>query len=100
MSDQERYRLVGYVCDGTCFKPATGEGTMTYHQVFMQRPDTCRYAVLEQLTPHHFIVVDMYETTMRKQAHEVLSTFERSDNLKFYTTEDAAIAATHISYQE
>lgn len=95
----DRYRLVGYVCDGSCFKQHTGQGTLTYHQVFMQRPDTCRYAVLEQFTPHQFIVIDLYDTTMSKSDSEVLATFERSPNAKIYRSEDAAIAATQLSYE-
>ena len=100
MSEQERFRLVGYVCDGTCFKPATHDGTMTYHQIFMNRPDTCRYAVMERFSPNQFIVVDMYESAMtKKQGHAVLVTFEKGVPPKVYTTEDAAVAATQLSYE-
>ena len=98
MSD-ERYRLVGYVCDGSCFKQHAGEGTMTYHQVFVQRPDTCRYAVLERFEPSQFLVVDLYETTMKPLYNGPLATFERGINTKIYRSEDAAVAATQLSYE-
>lgn len=101
---QTRYRLVGYVCDHSCVKLHKGEGTMTFQQIFIARPDSCRYAVMERLDTHDYVVVDLYsavvEIPQRTPTHHY--NIVDFDNVlsRIYPSEDAAIAATVLSYKE
>lgn len=62
--DDPRFKLHAYLCDGPCIRPREDMGTMTFTQVFVMRPDGCRYAVIEAVAePDKFLVVDLYETT-------------------------------------
>lgn len=47
MTRPARYRLHCYVCDcGTRTKPITALGWITFEQLYIERPHTCRYAVV------------------------------------------------------
>ena len=50
MTTTPRYLLKGFVCDGPCTRPSDDLGWSRVAQIFVRRPDKCRYAVVENLT--------------------------------------------------
>jgi len=96
----DRFRLVCYVCDGSRTIDNFGDGTMTYHQVFLIRPDTCRYAVMQSLTTQKFVSVDLYHTKLVRAPHQNLGTFAYDIKPKTYDDEDVAVVATLLSYDD
>jgi hypothetical protein len=96
----DRFKLVCYVCDNSHTIDHNGDGTMTYHQVFLIRPDTCRYAVMQDLTTHKFVSVDLYHTTLVRAPSENLGTFTYDTKPRSYDSEDVAVVATLLSYED
>tara|TARA_R110000868_G_scaffold261331_3_gene519420 strand:+ start:1273 stop:1653 length:381 start_codon:yes stop_codon:yes gene_type:complete len=87
-----RFILHTYVCDGPCIRPSTGEGTLTFTQVFVNRPDGCRYAIIQPVSGvDEYLVVDLYETT-----YDDTSVY-MGPRLTFSSL-DGAIAARMLNY--
>lgn len=55
MPNNPRYVLHAYVCGRSCVKLTSHLGAMTFHQIFVERPGDCRYAVAE--APAGFFMV-------------------------------------------
>ena len=94
MAQDKRYKLYAYVCGRDCVRINQHEGVMTYHQVFTERPEDCRYAVVEA-GPRKFLVWDMYDVwgTWR-------SDFRAPPPIRTCTTADSAVVATALLYGE
>jgi hypothetical protein len=87
-----RFILHRYVCDGPCVKPSPNEGTLTFTQVFISRPDGCRYAIIQPASGvDEYLVVDLYETTYDD------TTVFMGSHLTFSTL-DGAITARMLNY--
>lgn len=87
-----RFKLHAYLCDGPCIKPREDMGTMTFTQVFVQRPDSCRYAVIQPASGvDEYLVVDLFETTYDDRAVYM------GPHLTFPTL-DAALMSRMINY--
>jgi hypothetical protein len=50
--EDEHYHLIAYICGHACTKPSPFEGWVTFQQIFVQRPDGCRYAVVQRSRAH------------------------------------------------
>lgn len=100
----ERFHLHAYVCSGVCVhRMSTDDShpTRNFTQVFVKRPNKCRYAVVGQWTSQQrqvFLVFDLFKVDkVPKLGGDELITPEpvlTHDDL------DAAIMGTVLLYEE
>lgn len=92
----QRYFVHCYVCAGSCARQGANMGYRTFHDVFVMRPDDCRYAVV---TPGAGSAVvwlwDLFDTMVDKGGHT--SRFYPPDPQLFGTV-DAAVMAAILTY--
>lgn len=94
-----QYKLLAYVCGRSCVVRPDNIGTVDYTRVFIQRPDGCRYAVVEvwNIAKHagEVLVFDLYQTidpgNSRLVAPEPIRTCDDVDT---------AIMATAMLYED
>lgn len=84
-----RYTLRAFVCDCGEVRRVNDEGSSTLQDIFIRRPDACRYAIVRHRDK--YLAVDMYE--LLTDGVDVIIGKHRE-----LPTEDAAIAATQLSY--
>lgn len=83
--------LRAYMCDGGVLHERQDEGASTLFQIFLQRPDDCRYAILE-VPSDGFLSVDLFDLRQSSYHDLHLGAHTRHE------TYDAAIVATAIRY--
>lgn len=89
-----RYTLHAYVCGRSCVKWSQHVGQVTFRQIFVERPDGCRYAVASDV-PERVVVWDLYETTMTlKYGPAEPNPVHQGDDV------DAAVMATAMMYDD
>lgn len=89
---EERFFIRAYICDGPCQHIVDQIGSSTFAEIFVRRPNGCRYAIMEPVDKrNYFMVVDMYDT--RVDGLNV-----HMGNNTVYPSIDAAIAAPMLSY--
>lgn len=88
----ERYHLHAFVCDGGVVHPTADVGYTELGDIFVRRPNRCRYAILEDV--RSFIVADMFDVQWldKTQFAMQLGAHHR------HTTYDAAIMAASLTY--
>jgi hypothetical protein len=95
---QGHYRLYAYVCGAGCVQHADVDGTVTFMQVFMKRPATCRYAIVGKWDPERngeiFVVWDLDATLLDAAAR-----IHPPEAVKVYDDIDQAIMATLMLYE-
>ena len=84
-----RYVLRAYVCDCGDVKRVNDEGSSTVADIFLRRPDTCKYAIVR--FRDKYLVVDLYE--LLTDGKDVMI----GEHIEL-PTEDAAIAAAQLKY--
>ena len=87
----ERFIVRAYVCGKSCVRWRHDEGSMTFVQVYVQRPRDCRYAIVET-AQSEVLAIDLYN------AHTIDNTLWVGD-YKAYPTVDAAVMATALNYE-
>lgn len=94
---QPRGVLVCYVHEsGDLVRHGLGVGVVDFHTVFVQRPDSCRFAVLK-MWDGRFLVVDLYDVShvsdpdMRAPVIEFFA-----GNRWEFSTEEAALACAQM----
>jgi hypothetical protein len=95
------YKLIAFVCDGGCVKRVKqGYGTRTFRDIYVNRPDNCRYAVASRwdVVNHRdeVIVWDLYEATTQPSYRDI----EAPAPALIHTNVEAAIAATLLLYED
>lgn len=84
-----RYTLRAFVCDCGDVKRVNDEGSSTLADIFVRRPDTCKYAIVR--CRDKYLAIDMYEL-LTDGNHVMLG-----EHIEL-PTEDAAIAAAQLKY--
>lgn len=90
----DRYICHAFVCDGGVVHPMDVEGTLTFTDIYVARPDGCKYSILEDWR-HNFMVVDMFQTL--KNNSDLIDPY-RPNGYRTFPTYDAAIAASLLTY--
>lgn len=86
-----RMTLKAYVCEGGCVRWRHDLGTTTAYDVFIQRPDPCRIAVVQ--VGEDFWVIDLLDLEYVKSTGDV-----SVPRKKVYSNLDAAVAAAALTY--
>jgi len=55
-----RYKLLAYVCDGGAVRYTGNYGTLDFHEIFVNRENMCRWAVMFDEREGKYIVADLY----------------------------------------
>lgn len=84
-----RYRLIAFVCDHNCVKWVNNVGTLEYGSVLSQRPEDCRFAIMQ--LDNKYLCADLFATQMNPDTLEIYP----PDMLKFDSV-DAAIMAAQL----
>lgn len=90
-----RYFLRAYVCDDGKVRWQPTVGSMEFSTIFVQRPNGCRYALLERITGPNtslYIVADLYDTQRAPDGTLVMGEH------RSYPDWDAALAAAVLTY--
>jgi hypothetical protein len=95
------YKLIAFVCDEGCVKRVKqGYGTRTFRDIYVNRPDDCRYAVATQWNPvkheEEVIVWDLYEATTQPLFRDI----QAPQPTLIHHSVEAAIAATLLLYED
>lgn len=94
MVSEQRYRLRAYICGPGCVRWRPDEGFTNFTRIYINRPDGCRYAVVET-TDHAFLVWDLFDT-LQDPLGEL---FPAAVPGITYTDLDQAVAATALRYE-
>ena len=81
-----RYRLIAFVCDQNCVKWINNDGSSEYTDILTQRPDACRFAVVQYYDK--YLCFDLFDTQINP---ETLKIYE--PNPLTFDTLDAAVMA-------
>lgn len=87
MSD--RYTLHAYVCGPSCVVRPDHLGAMTFAQILVERPGSCRYAVVE--TSGEILVWDLYDAVVHPEPRP-------PEPVRVMEDVDQAIMATALLY--
>lgn len=87
----DRFFIREYICDGPCRKAVDQIGTSTFAEIFVRRPDKCRYAIVEPVDRRYYMVIDLYDTRISG-----LDVFMGNNTV--FPTYEAAIAAPMLTY--
>lgn len=89
-----RFKLRAYVCEAGCVRWQDDYGWSTFSQIYIRRPDDCRYAVAEKgaIMPE-FIVWDLFNVMMTP-AGELIVPPPMLENWSL----EAAVMATQLTY--
>ena len=89
MKPETRYTLHAYIGGPGCVRVSQHVGALTFQQIFIERPEGCRYAVATE-TPPQVVVWDLYSVTLSPTTWVVLV----PDPVISVASVDAAIMAT------
>lgn len=92
MSYTDTFILRAFVCDNSGFYYCGDEGASSLVDIFQRRPNQCRYAIVRDPHADTYLVIDLFELLTTDGTDIMIGKF------KTYPTEDAAIAATHLTY--
>jgi hypothetical protein len=95
MAQEDRYRLRAFVGSNGDVHHETDMGFSTFGQIYVRRPDKCRYAVAETVDGN-FLAWDLYEAG---QSTDGLSVYP-PEEASHYTDVDQAIMATAMLAEE
>lgn len=99
-----RYHLHAYVCGGACVRrvDTSDPPTCTFRQVFTNRPDGCRYAVVSQWdmmgNKSRYLVFDLFRTNA-KFSNDAAAIIPPKPRL-VHDDLDAAIMGTVMLYND
>lgn len=63
------YRVHAYVCGASCVRYSSLEGWATFETILQQRPNDCRYAIVERPVERDFVVWDMFDGATMLRTH-------------------------------
>lgn len=90
---EERMILKAYVCGQNCVKWREFEGSSVFDEIYVRRPDDCRYAVVE--IDEQIYVIDLFDTRAEHRGGRRLLTRGKTTP---YGSLDAAVMATTLGY--
>lgn len=91
MTREDRYQLHAYVCGEMCVQWSNNEGWSTFRNIYLKRPEDCRYAVAGTYSGD-VITWDLFDA--RLSASDRILPPEPTRYLDL----DAAIMATQLTY--
>ena len=95
-TNPDRYTMHAYVCGRDCVVNSSHVGAMTFAQIFEERPNGCRYAVVE--TGGRFLVWDLYAVESMTQRRKMWLT--PPPPVRETEDVDSAIVATAMLYNQ
>lgn len=97
-----RMRLHAYVCESGKVRQVNDLGTVEFVDVFNQRPDRCRYAVVQEVGRQDFTVFDLYDAQIvdgQDPTNPRAISMLLPGKHEYHPTLDAAIMATGLCYE-